>query len=257
MSKSLSNFNHILRWENQLLWIALAFHAGYLNAGGFLATHRFVSHMTGFGTQVGMNISLKEFAIALEMLLAPLSFIGGAAFAGFLVDRKIVRGKPPKVLIGVACIIALNVIVLVGGIYGLFGTFGEPLLFQRDFFLMFILCFTCGLQNGLFVTVTSGQIRTTHITGLSTDFGLNLVRIRALNKRELSQTEKRKNRLRLKTIVAFFVGSMLSTIVFIRFEYWGFSYSTMLSILIFFYIKLVIMRPNFDKSTTDSATAVG
>lgn len=257
MSKSQNAFNHVLRWENQLLWLMLAFHAGYLNAGGFLSSHRFVSHMTGFGTSVGINISLNEFAIALEMLFAPISFISGAAFAGYLVDRKIERGKEPKVLNGVLCMIILNFFVFAGGVMGFFGAFGEPLVQQRDFLLMFILCFTCGLQNGLFVTVTSGQIRTTHITGLTTDFALNLVKIRALHRQELKKNEKRKNRLRLKTMLAFSFGSLVSTMVFLKLEYWGFFYSTVLSIGIFFYIWGVVLHPSSDRSTIGSETEAG
>ena len=257
MSRSANHFNHILRWENQVLWLSLAFHAGYLNAGGFLASHRFVSHMTGFGTSVGINLSLSEFAIASEMILAPISFICGAAFAGYLIDRSLERGKEPKVLNGIICIIILNAFVFFGGINGFFGGFGEPLLLQRDFFLMCILTFLCGLQNGLFVTVTSGQIRTTHITGLTTDFGLNLVKIRALHVKELKKNEKRKNRLRMKTILSFSIGSLISALIFLKLEYWGFLISTLLSLVIFFYVKFVIMSPNFDISMTDSERVKG
>ncbi len=244
MSKSHNPLNHVLDWKNQILWLTLAFHAGYLNAGGFLSSHRFVSHMTGFGTAMGINLSLSEFMIALEMMLAPLSFICGSAFAGYLIDRKLESGRDPKVLRGILCIFFLNCIVFIGGVTGFFGDFGEPLILQRDFLLLCILTFTCGLQNGLFVSLTSGQIRTTHITGLATDFGLNLIKIRALKIKELKKTEKRRNSLRLKTILAFSVGSLLSAMFFLRIEYWGFLISTLLSLAVFFYTKHVILKPN-------------
>jgi len=40
--------------QNLYLWFLLAFQGGALNAGGYLAVHRFVSHVTGFATLAGI-----------------------------------------------------------------------------------------------------------------------------------------------------------------------------------------------------------
>ena len=229
-SKLQNNFSHVLDKSNYALWMSLAFHAGYLNAGGFLASHRFVSHMTGFGTQIGVSFGESNYLVAFEMILAPFFFMLGAGFSGFLVDRRIINEREPRIIEGVLFIILMNVLILTGGELGLFGTFGEPLLLQRDFLLLFMLTFTCGLQNGMFVSITAGQVRTTHITGLTTDIGLNLVRIFSHKAKEVKRTEVRKNWLRFNTVLCFSVGSFISTIVFNKFEYWGFGGSTLISI---------------------------
>jgi uncharacterized membrane protein YoaK (UPF0700 family) len=232
MTKTAHNFNQVLEKRNQLLWMCLAFHAGYLNAGGFLSSHRFVSHMTGFGTSIGVSVSEHEYLIALELILAPVAFMVGAAFAGYLVDKKIVAHREPRVITGILCILFMNLAVFAGGITGFFGVFGEPLLLQRDFLLLFMLTFTCGLQNGLFVSLTSGQIRTTHITGLVTDVGLSMVRSLVIKNPDTKNTEVRKNWLRINTILSFSTGSLLAAIIFQRLEYWGFMGSTMFSLFI-------------------------
>jgi uncharacterized membrane protein YoaK (UPF0700 family) len=232
MKKTAGIYNHILDKNNQILWMCLAFHAGYLNAGGFLASHRFVSHMTGFGTSIGLSVSEGEYLIALELILAPVAFMVGAAYAGYLVDRKIVANREPRVINGIFCIIFMNLAVLFGGVTGFFGAFGEPLLLQRDFLLLFMLTFTCGLQNGLFVSLTSGQIRTTHITGLFTDFGLSIVRSIVIKNLEAKSTEVRRNWLRMWTILSFSSGSLLSAIIFQRTGYWGFLGSFFISLFV-------------------------
>lgn len=236
MEKTKEYFNHILHWDNQVLWLALAFHAGFLNAGGFLACHRFVSHMTGFGTQIGVSVSFKEYLIAGEMIFAPISFIAGSGLAGYLIDRKIDKNSQPRLIQGILIMIFLNLSVFLGGVTGFFGVFGEPLLLQRDFLLLFILTFICGLQNGLFVSMTTGQIRTTHITGLSTDIGLNFVRQLYMKAGAAKKVHNQKNFLRIKTVLSFSIGSLIAAIIFKDVEYWGFLVSSAISLAILFWV---------------------
>lgn len=235
-------FSQVLKPSNQRLWQGLAFHAGYLNAGGFLACHRFVSHMTGFGTQVGINIGLKEYLFAFEMIIIPIFFIVGATYAGFLVDRKLVRNKRPKILRGLSVILAINIAVYVLSQFDVFGDFGLPFGAKADVLLLFLLAFCCGLQNGLFVSLTSGQIRTTHITGLCTDIGLNLVRLLALKDGQQRSKESAKNWLRLKTILAFSVGSLVSALIFQNYGYHGFLGSCLISLLLLGLTKWIMVK---------------
>lgn len=226
-------FKDILRKENVLLWGLLAFQAGFLNAGGFVACHRFVSHVTGYGTQVGLAFTNDGIWMALEMALAPLSFIGGAAFAAYLIDRPYYQHKEGKV--GLALVIQATCLLLVFifGELGVFGEFGEPLVLQRDFVLLFTLCFICGLQNGTFASLTNGQIRTTHMTGLSTDLGLNLTRIRYLNVEEKEKRyQRRVNWLRLFTFLCFMTGSGIAAYVFSFLGYHGFLVPALTSLIV-------------------------
>ena len=249
MNRSLA-FKDITRKENVILWCLLAFQAGFINAGGFMACHRFVSHVTGYGTQVGLGFISEGFWLSLEMMFAPISFIAGAAFSAFLIDRPYFQGRPAKVSTSLIIQSLLLTLVFVLGEWGVFGEFGEPLVLQRDFSLLFILCFICGAQNAAFACLTNGQIRTTHMTGLSTDLGMNLVRIPFLPIEEKEKKTLRKaNWVRLFMFVAFMLGSAISAFVFSYLGgYHGFLIPAITSILVLFKSEK-IMRV-YQKETT-------
>ncbi len=246
-------FKNILKRENVFLWILLAFQAGYINAAGFIACHRFVSHMTGFGTQIGVSLGEGQLLTAFEMLLAPVSFIAGCILSGHLIDKRIYRGFEPHVRTSVMIQFSLLLAVFIGGSFEIFGTFGEPLELQRDFILLFILCFMCGLQNATFTSLTNGQIRTTHLTGLSTDIGIHLVRNKYIDVND----EKRKelylvNWLRIYTFVSFFTGSAISAILMVIGEYQGFLLPVGTSFIIILYINYVMYQKNCKEEVYDN-----
>jgi len=226
-------FKDILRKENVWLWGLLAFQAGFLNAGGFVACHRFVSHVTGYGTQVGLAFTNDGFWMALEMMFAPIAFILGSAFSASLIDRPYYQHKEAKVGLALVIQASLLILVFIFGEAGFFGDFGEPLVLQRDFALLFILCFICGLQNATFASLTNGQIRTTHMTGLSTDLGMNLVRIPYLNVEEKEKRyQRRVNWLRLFTFMCFMTGSGISAYTFSYLGYHGFLVPALTSLIV-------------------------
>ena len=70
-------------------WIVLSFQAGALNAAGYLACHRFVSHVTGYGTLYGVEASRVQWSEAWGMLSVPIFFILGAMVSAFYVDRRV------------------------------------------------------------------------------------------------------------------------------------------------------------------------
>ena len=75
-TSTLSDFSIDTR-RNRVIWFTLAFQAGWINAGGFLACHRFVSHVTGFATQFGVDIAEFRWTDATGMLTVPLFFFNG------------------------------------------------------------------------------------------------------------------------------------------------------------------------------------
>lgn len=55
-----------------LHWSLLSFNGGCINAGGFLATGRFVSHVTGFATLFGVDMANSQIDAALGILSVPI-----------------------------------------------------------------------------------------------------------------------------------------------------------------------------------------
>ncbi len=200
------------------LWPLFCLQAGFINSGGFLACHRFVSHVTGFGTHVGVELGLGHITRAFEMLLIPVGFIAGGVFAGFLTQSPLLKNKTSHHLISLMIMSLLLAISGAMGVWGYFGSFGEPLLLNRDFILLFILCFSCGIQNATVVAITMGSVRTTHLTGLSTDLGLNFARILTHN----DITDRRWLTLRISKLSFFCLGAMLGAMIFPRLQFAGF-----------------------------------
>lgn len=209
-----------------------------MNAGGFLACHQFVSHVTGYGTSVGAALGRQSYLGTLELAVAPLCFLAGAIYAGWLIDRRELRGQEPGVIAGFLSLAAANLVVYLGGVSGLFGIFGEPLDLQHDFLLLFLLCFACGLQNGLTTNLTGGQVRTTHLTGPTTDIGLSYARIASLPREDPERLRLvPQNWLRVRIVIAFSAGSMIATLVFHRLAYQGFAAPCVLSAFLAWYVS--------------------
>jgi uncharacterized membrane protein YoaK (UPF0700 family) len=202
-----------LKFPFIFLWVILGFQAGFINSFGFLACGRYVSHVTGVGTQIGIAMGESNLWLAVELLGFPLSFILGAFFSGVFTSARLEKGLKPRFDLMTLFLPLIILVVGVLGWNGMFGEFGELLREARDFVLLFSLSFACGLQNGCFATMTKGQIRTTHLTGISTDIGTDFAR---LFYGKLNSVEKnlviRANISRIATFLAFTSGSIISVI---------------------------------------------
>jgi uncharacterized membrane protein YoaK (UPF0700 family) len=227
------NENSFRNKKHVLCWFGFAFQAGAINAGGFLSCHSFVSHVTGIGTLIGIRLGAGEILAAIELLSIPFSFLAGAVISALLIDRLQLLHRPPRYITTLIIISSLLGVTLILGCLGLFGEFGEPFERGRDIILVSALCAACGLQNASMVSATRGQIRTTHLTGILTDFGVSLVRVRHL--RRFSKEKYRQvfaNRIRLGTLLFFSTGSALASVIFVKYQYAGFALPFLTSLLL-------------------------
>ena len=74
------------REANRHLGLTLAFVAGAVNAGGFLAIAQYTSHMTGVLSSVADNLALGRGRPVLAGLCAFTSFVAGACFSAILIQ---------------------------------------------------------------------------------------------------------------------------------------------------------------------------
>ncbi len=239
---------------NIAIWMSLAFQAGLLNIGGFMACHRFVSHVTGFATFFGYEINQPDNSHAFGMLIVPLFFMFGCMLSGQLVDIRVRLHKRPKYYLTFGVIFSLICAVLILGVSGYFGKFGEPMEFYRDYILLVILCLTCGIQNGTITSVSKSVIRTTHLTGITTDLGLGIVRF--LNRERLKNdmaNEVHANLMRAGIIFFFGFGSVFGGYAFSKLQYWGFVIPAITSGSLFglmLYFQIFKNRSNTNQTTT-------
>ncbi|PIU00974.1 MAG: DUF1275 domain-containing protein [Bdellovibrionales bacterium CG10_big_fil_rev_8_21_14_0_10_45_34] len=213
-----------------LHWFMLSFSGGCINAGGFLATGKFVSHVTGFATLFGVDIANYQIEAALGIVSVPLFFLMGAFVAGLLIDRPISQGKKPHFdwVMGLSAICLF--LAAGGGEMLLFGKFTDVVGLKQNYSLLVLLCLASGLQNGAITSSSGRSVRTTHLTGLTTDLGLGLARTLTFDlKKNTFQKETRANYLRIGSILSFVAGSAFGAWIFIKVEYKGFIFSALIA----------------------------
>ncbi|NUM58439.1 MAG: DUF1275 domain-containing protein [Bdellovibrionaceae bacterium] len=220
-------FTHILNETSYspkkfLIWTSFAFQAGCVNVGGFLACHRFVTHTTGFATFFGSEMAKGSVSMALGYLSVPLFFLAGAMFSAFFTDRRSLHNHKPNFLIVFAVMWVCFLTVIILSEFQFFGVFGEEISLSKDYFLISLLSLSSGLQNAMITSVSKTVVRTTHLTGLTTDLGIGLIRIFSSPTEYQRHQEIQAIRMRLGIIIGFILGSWLGASVFYKYDYRGF-----------------------------------
>ena len=212
-------------------WFLLSFLAGSVNAGGYLACHRFVTHVTGFATLFGVDLANGKLDQAIGILSVPVFFLAGAMISAYLVDRPYHQGKKPHYASVMALVAFCLMLVTAGGVMDYFSGFGDALQLKKDYFFLVLLCMASGLQNAAITTASGAAVRTTHLTGITTDLAIGIVRARYTSESSSKfKAEMRSNYLRVGTIVSFILGSVAGAYCFSHFGYWGFLLPTVLAL---------------------------
>jgi uncharacterized membrane protein YoaK (UPF0700 family) len=219
--------------NNIRLGATLCFVAGATNAGGFLAVGEYTSHMSGIVSSVADNLVLGKIVLALAGLFSLLAFISGAMTTAWMVNwglrRKLQSAYGRPLLLEAALLL-------------LFGLFGTGINFFASLFVpltVLVLCFIMGLQNAVITKISNAEIRTTHVTGLVTDLGIELGKlfyINRLTRDTLVVANRTKLRIHIKLISSFFVGGVLGAV---GFKTIGYISTVPLSVL----LLLLVWRP--------------
>lgn len=145
------------------LWIliggaVLAFSAGCINIialSGF--TNLSVSHVTGNVSLFSSAIARFDWTSIFFIGASLLSFLAGSILSGFLIGQRSLKlGRR----YGFALLIEAAL---------LFCSF--LLFFQHVYWGQLLAAMACGLQNSMVATYSGAVIRTTHLTGLTSDMG--------------------------------------------------------------------------------------
>lgn len=199
--------------SNRHLGFVLAFVAGATNAGAFLAVRQYTSHMTGIVSSMADNLALGDLGSVLAGLGGLLSFLAGAATSAIMVNYSRRRQLHSEYALP---------LLLEAGLLLCFGLLGARLSAIEGLFIpvtVMLLCFMMGLQNAVISKLSNAEIRTTHLTGVVTDIGIELGKFAYWNRSSSAGgSEVRANRARLRVLVtlvaAFFAGGVLGALGF-------------------------------------------
>jgi uncharacterized membrane protein YoaK (UPF0700 family) len=154
-------------------WLLLAAAAGFADGFAFLTSQQAVSYMTGIATRVG--VEYRDVGIAAEYGLVFLSFLAGAAASFAVITWRARTGGRDRWAVPLFVVAGITAGVAVAGELRAFAPFGTgraadppPVTFLS------LLAFAAGLQNGSVSATTGMAVRTTHLTGPTTDMGLLL-----------------------------------------------------------------------------------
>lgn len=80
------------------------------------------------------------------------------------------------------------------------------------------LSFLMGLQNAIVTHISDARVRTTHVSGMSTDIGIGLARLIAITRGDASDTTRpavlAKLRLHIQTVSCFLLGGVAGVLLY-------------------------------------------
>ena len=143
--------------------VVLAFCAGILNTTALMGfTHVSASHVTGNVSQVAVSFFHGDIQNLQLFLLSIFSFWVGSVLSGMIIG-----GSELNIRRHYGYAMALELILLCLSLF---------LYLQKNDFGQMMIAMACGLQNSMVATYNGTVIRTTHLTGVTSDLGASVGR---------------------------------------------------------------------------------
>jgi uncharacterized membrane protein YoaK (UPF0700 family) len=186
----------------------LSFVAGIVNVAGFFAVQRLTTNVTGHFAFFVDEIFKLNFWQGFVYFLYIFFFFLGSFVSNFLIE--IISRKDDHYIYIIPALIECLILFVIG-------FWGQGLIFKNPNIIAFSLLFAMGLQNSLVTTISNASVRTTHLTGLFTDLGIELSQLFFYKEKEQKDKLTSSIKLRLTIISFFFVGGIVGGILYSKF----------------------------------------
>ncbi|MCA6440562.1 MAG: YoaK family protein [Sediminibacterium sp.] len=220
----------------------LSFVAGLVNVAGFLAVQRLTTNVTGHFAFFVDEVFKLNFWQAFVYFLYVFFFFLGSFISNFLIEM--ISKKDDHYIYVVPASIECLILFMIG-------FFGKDMVTENPNIIAFSLLFAMGLQNSLVTTISSASVRTTHLTGLFTDLGIELSQLFFYKSKEQKQRLLSSIKLRLTIINFFFFGGIMGGVLYsqVALRSLLFSASVLVVGLIYDYLKfkLILLKRRFKK----------
>lgn len=185
----------------------LSFVAGLVSVTGFLAVGELTTNVTGhFAFLVDEVYNLNPWH-SLVYFLYIFFFLAGSFVSNFAIET-ISRRDSNYVYIIPALVESLILLVL--------GIFGKYMLPEHADLIACVLLFAMGAQNALVTRISNAVVRTTHLTGLFTDLGIELSQLFFYKDSHSKEKLIKIIKLRLIIISFFFIGGIIGGIAYLK-----------------------------------------
>lgn len=195
--------------HNLRIAIVLSLVAGIVNVSGFLAFKQLTTNVTGHFALFINDVADFAFWKGLIYFLYIFSFLLGSFSSGFLIE-KFKENKRLNVFL-IPTLIEGLILIIVGGL-------SNTLVEIYPDLLVCCLLFAMGLQNSYVTKISNAVVRTTHLTGLFTDLGIDISQL--FFPKEYPNREKLKAgiKLRISIISSFFSGGLIGGFLYSKTE---------------------------------------
>lgn len=158
--------------QQSRLAITLAWVAGYTNTIGILACGHVISHASGTTSDAARWVVAGEWGVAAFLGFLLLTFVCGAMLSGATTEVARRRGWESVYVVPMAieAVLLAAFAVAIEMRQTTTVSSGAPL-----FVLAGLASCAMGLQNATITRISGGVVRTTHVTGVLTDLGLEIV----------------------------------------------------------------------------------
>ncbi|MEI9941863.1 MAG: YoaK family protein [Pseudomonadota bacterium] len=175
------------RSDSQNRWLAgyLAFVGGFVNSSGFVLIGVFSSHVTGNVGRLANDAATGQYAAAVAALSLVLCFFAGAFSASVIIESRFWGVRSSRAYALALATEALLLLLFTWLSYAT--TSAHPRVQDAEAAL---LCAAMGLQNALVSRLSGAVVRTTHLTGVVTDLGIEAARWFRFWRRSLSEVTR-------------------------------------------------------------------
>jgi uncharacterized membrane protein YoaK (UPF0700 family) len=188
----------------------LSFVAGLVNVTGFLAVQRLTTNITGHFAFLVDEVLKLNLLQSLVFFLYILSFFLGSFVSNLIVE--IISRRSERFIYIVPAIIEIAILSIIPFL-------GNALISYPNL-IAYSLLFAMGLQNSLVTTISNAAVRTTHLTGLFTDLGIELSQLFFYKATEQRSKLLSSIRLRFTIIGFFFLGGIVGGILYSVVQLW-------------------------------------
>lgn len=183
----------------------LSFVAGIVNVAGFLSVQQLTTNVTGHFAYFVDEVFKLNFWKGLTYFFYIFFFFLGSFTSSFLVEFNL--GKNGNYAYVFPAIIESSIIFSLG-------VFGNFFIANHPEVITFCLLFAMGLQNSLVTKISGSTVRTTHLTGLFTDLGIETSQLFFYKNSEQKAQLFSSIKLRLTIISFFFMGGIIGGVFY-------------------------------------------
>lgn len=195
--------------HNLRIATVLSFVAGIVNVTGFLSFKQLTTNVTGHFALFINDVANFNFWKGTMYFLYIFSFFFGSFLSSFLIE-KFRKNKDLNIYV-VPTIIEFLILMIIGFLSDSFTNHFPDAI-------VCLLLFAMGLQNSFVTKISNAVVRTTHLTGLFTDLGIDVSHLFFPELHPYKEKLKANIKLRIYIITFFFAGGLIGGLIYSKFN---------------------------------------